>query len=390
MKVRPLPRASGSFQWSKCSGSLLLQWQYPEPPDYDNHSANEGTATHKMGEQLIIAWMNQQPLNFQDFDGKKAPNGILFTEEMWDGANEYTNYVISFVEETMSRKSLHVEETIGLGYIFAGMFGTPDCWCYDSSTNTLHVFDLKFGRKFVDEYENPQLMIYGNGIVNTNQSTFGNAENHDLKIRMHIVQPRKYHERGYCRSWETTRPKLDVFTDELRIKAHEAMSENVKCVVGLHCHYCSARHVCKALHHTVNQCVDVVMSPEPLELHGAELASELTLLQHISEMVNFRLSSLEEHAMYELAAGEQLPGWKAEAKYGRLAWNAAEEEILSIGRLMGVDLSVLKLDTPTQVRNKLKKMKLDTDVINYYSVKPKAGMRLVVDDGSNLKRAFEK
>jgi len=395
LTIRPLPRPSGAYQWSKCSASLLLQSQYPESPDADNNAAEEGTACHWLCEQVLLILRENYrggnlSLKFPDaslFVGKLSPNNMLITIEMWEAMEMYVNYILSFLSKTTTINCLHIEQKVLLDNIYPGMSGTPDLRFFDSYNNILHIFDLKFGRNFVSEYENPQLMIYGSGIIDSVQPLNINTT---LRVQLHIVQPRRYHENGYCRSWILDVWELNKHIVELSKAAHLAMSDDITCNVGTHCHYCSARHVCNALHSTVQNCVDVETGYKPLQLKGDSLASELTLLRHISEMVKFRLASLEEQALFELRNGQQLPGFGVDKKYGHIKWkdDCDQKEILSLGKIMGVDLSVLKLDTPTQVKTKLKKMKIDPDLIDDYCFRPNTGVKLVVDDGSKAKRAF--
>jgi len=392
---RPLPRPSGSYQWSNCSASLLLQAMYPEMVEVDDFSAEEGTATHWVGEQLLRAYKQQAidprfaiPQKSQ-FVTQKTPEGFLITEEMWDGAVMYVDYILSFMSKTITANNIHIEVKVALDNIYPGMSGTPDCWFYDSYNMILHIFDLKFGRKFVSEYENPQEMIYGSGIINTVPAF---KMNEQLNVQLHIIQPRRYHEDGYCRAWTISAVDMRNHINRLSASAFKAMSDDITCNVGTHCHYCTARHVCNALHSTVQNCVDVETGYQPLILKGNALSSELTLLRHISDMVKFRLVALEEQAMYELSQGQLLPDWSIETKLGHTKWRdeCNQQEILTLGEMMGVDLSVVKLDTPTQVKTKLKKMKIDPDIIDQYSIRPKTGIKLVPDDGIKAKRAFGK
>lgn len=395
--VRSLPRPSGSHQWANCSASLLLQEQFPEPPGLDNAAAQEGTACHWVAER-VLNFMKQRfqggivSLDYPDktdYVGHKAPNSVLITDEMWNGVEMYVDYILSHLSKTNTLNSLHIEEKVLLDNIYTGMSGTPDVWFYDAYTMILHIFDLKFGRKYVSEYENPQEMIYASGILNDIPMFKANEA---IVVQLHIIQPRRYHENGYCRSWSISAVDMRNHINRLSHAAHIAMGDDLTCTVGTHCHYCSARHACNALHSTVQNCVDVETGYQPLVLHGDALASELTLLRHISDMIKFRLTALEEQAMFELSNGGMLNGWMVEPKLGRNKWrdDCDQSEILALGKIMGVNLSVLKLDTPTQVKTKLKKMKLDTEIVDEYSFRPNTGVQLSLDDGVKAKRAFGK
>jgi len=166
-------------------------------PDYlsnETEAAEEGTACHWLaGDLLLISYVEgkKTPVK-EDIVGTLSPNDILITEEMWQASLDYVTDIISNV---CSISDIKVEEKVNLDHIYPGMSGTPDAYYFDIRTNTLTVWDLKYGFGIVDVFENKQLMIYASGIIKKL-----NLKN--INVVLKIVQPRAFHSEGTIRSWE--------------------------------------------------------------------------------------------------------------------------------------------------------------------------------------------
>jgi hypothetical protein len=136
--------------------------------------------------------------------------------------------------------------------------------------------------------------------------------------------------------------------------------------------------------------IDVATNTLPNNLTGDELALEYSILEHAHELINSRKTSLKEQLLYEIRSGKKINGYSVTSKYGWKVWkkDIDQNEVLQMGKLMKVDLSTIKLDTPTQVIAKLKKAKQDTSFIDEYSFRPLKGTDLIKDDLSKIKRIF--
>ncbi len=385
------PRPSASHQWKFCSGSFALQKKFPESESasVDNTAREEGLACHWVGEMLLISFMDEDViLTFENFKGKMSPNKIVITEEIFEGALAYFDYVTEVIDRspTVIRDHVFIEKSVNLDHILEGMNGTPDCYFFDGYTNTLYVFDLKFGFSLVEIFENPQFIIYASGIL----KTLHPQVELECKVCMVVIQPRASHMDGIIRSWTTKATNLRGYVNQLHYMAHKAVGEDPECVVGKHCKNCSGIVRCVANQMSSYTAIDVATSAMPNNLSGDELALEYSILEHAFELIKSRKTALKEQLLYEIRTGKKVNGYGVASKYGWKIWkkDIDQNEVLQMGKLMKVDLSTIKLDTPTQVIAKLKKAKQDVSFIDEYSFRPLKGTDLVKDDLSKIKRIF--
>lgn len=373
-----LPRPSGASRWSVCSASQGLCEQYPEL-DTDKTAAEEGTAAHWVAEQMLTKFINN--LNTYNPIGTDTQNDVVITNEMYDAALLYAQTIIDKCGDNIHK--LHVEQAVTLDHIYPGMKGTPDAWYYDEVKRVLYIWDLKFGHVFVTEYQNPQLMIYISGIL----QQLGISDN-EVLLSMNIIQPRHYGSNS-VREWCVNATAIRPFIINLEAAAHRIMNGDTTCVPGPHCRHCR-RHVCNAIQDTIYNCVDVVTESHPIDLQGAALGNELKLLNHIAQLVKFRQTAIEQQVELNIKGGHFIPGWDIEPKYGRTAWkdDIDQKQVIMMGELMGVDLRKPEaLDTPTQAIAKLKRAKVDSNIVKQYSHRPSKGMKLTennVDDLRNV------
>ena len=183
-----IARPSGSHQWTVCTGSHKMQQDIISSSS--SAAADAGTLAHEVATQLF---------NFYLVEGEFLSDSDLIkiegvTAEMIDSARLYVHDVIDYCNTHGLIKSLHVEEKLNLDCIYPGMSGTPDSWVFNETDNTLVVWDLKYGFGLVDEYENPQLIIYAAGIISLLKLI-------NVKVKLKIVQPRAYHPDGSIREW---------------------------------------------------------------------------------------------------------------------------------------------------------------------------------------------
>jgi len=385
--ISPL-RPSGSYQWVKCSGSVELQKQYPPDPNDPNIAAEEGTACHWLAEQLLLCI--NQGLDFPDKSeaiGAVCPdNNVMIDEDMWDAAQMYIDAIINKAGDTVQLEHLAVEQSVMLDHIYPKMWGTPDCWFYDGYTNTLHVFDLKYGMGTVEAYYNSQLMIYTSGIIATLlHPNVANDEN--LKVELTIIQPRKFHEMGPVRTFYIKAVELRGKINIIEGAAHYAMGDSTQCVPGQHCKHCSAKYPCNALQQTIYNAVDVVTSASPVEMDDNSIAAEWTLLNYISDIVKYRKIAIEAKATAVINNGGILPGWIMESVIARLKWTNTDKA-KALGALLECDFEKHDLITPTQAITMLEKKKINESIIDNYAARGKSGLKLKADDGTRLAMIF--
>ena len=138
-----------------CPPSLLLEEQFEEG---ESIYAAEGTAGHAMAEHLIRKYLKQRT---------QRPVSEYYTDELLEAVDEYVTFVTGEIEDARRAcKSpvLLVEQRVDASEYVDGCFGTADMVII--TDKVAHIIDLKLGKGVeVHAEENPQLMIYGLGVL---------------------------------------------------------------------------------------------------------------------------------------------------------------------------------------------------------------------------------
>lgn len=314
-----------------CAGSYELVRHYPE--EEEGQAAKEGTAAHWVAERLLTDG-ELVPV------GTVAPNGIEVTEEMTEGAELYVGHI---------RRAVGTSEVLAEVRLSTRLH--PDCWGTADAVSVdqdraIHVFDYKFGHRFVDEFENWQLLAYAIGATDISADS-------SRPVHLHVIQPRCYDRRGPVRTWRITVGELEQYAARIRDRlAGISNGELRDCVTGPHCYECPARRGCPALQQAGYLACDVVGQPEPLDLPPQALGLELAYLQRAAGLLKQRIAGLEEQAAATLQQGTPVPGWHIKSKPGRERWKAGTN-VAALGQLYGIELTKTEPITPTQARKKL-------------------------------------
>ncbi len=154
---------------------LLLEEQFEEG---ESVYAAEGTAGHALAEHLIRKYLKKRTTR---------PKSDFYTDELVDAVDEYVSFVISEIEDAR-RCCAHpiaiVEQRVDVSEYVEGCFGTADMVII--TDKIAHIIDLKLGKGVeVHAEENPQLMIYGLGVLRMAEALY------DIEtVRLTIFQPR--------------------------------------------------------------------------------------------------------------------------------------------------------------------------------------------------------
>lgn len=374
MTNHQLPKASDALQWMKCHGSHAAQLRHPGTPGELSQSKLEGRACHWVAQKLF----RNEP--FGDIVGSLSQDGIVITQELFEAAREYYNDVWGYCNSHGLTGRWHIEETVDLGRYLPDWWGVCDAWVYEPESDTLVVWDAKFGHSIVDVYEHWPLILYALGIT----------EQHFIEnIELRIVQPRGYTSEGTVRSWKLTRPELNVYEFQLSESLPLVLGDAPTCTPGPQCKTCTARAHCDALQRTSYDNIDYVNSLSTHTLTGHSLGVELKLLQRAQEMIKMRLSGLEEQALYEIKQGKQVPYFTAKPTYGRKRWKKEipVEQVIMMGDIMGKDLrKPVELDTPAQCIKK----GIDPAVVEQYAETPTTGVKLEPVTERGIKSVFSR
>jgi hypothetical protein len=246
--------------------------------------------------------------------GMSAPNGVLITEEMMEAVEVFTDTVIDefgtdcFPITAQSLTRLQVEQRLEITNVHPQNWGTPDVfWAVVNPGKAAYVdlWDYKHGHRFVDAFENLQLVDYVAGILN--DPAVAGIDPANIKLTLGIVQPRNFHPLGPVRRWTLTAAELAPYVERLRIAAHAAMGNDPKTVVGDWCRDCSGRRGCVALQRAADAAMDLAESAAAQDLPPAALGTELRMIHRAQKLLDARATGLEEHAASLLKSGTAVP-----------------------------------------------------------------------------------
>lgn len=211
-----------------CPPSLLLEEQFEEG---ESIYAAEGTAGHAMAEHLIRKYLKQRT---------QRPVSEYYTDELLEAVDEYVTFVTGEIEDARRAcKSpvLLVEQRVDASEYVDGCFGTADMVII--TDKVAHIIDLKLGKGVeVHAEENPQLMIYGLGVLRMAEVLY------DIEtVRMTIYQPRL----GNSSTWDVSPEYLKRWGEEvLRPAGGQALTGAGRFSAGSWCRFCRARNQCRA------------------------------------------------------------------------------------------------------------------------------------------------
>jgi len=310
-----------------CPGSRAMESFYPE--DSSPHAV-EGTAAH---------WVAMKLLKGESVStGDKTPNNEIVTAEMLEGAMLYRDCVnennqgadIFLTEILLSASDIHPEA-----------WGTADCVMFGGGMG-MHVFDYKFGHKYVSATENWQLIYYAAAACQTFMIK-------PTKITLWIIQPRYYGAEGKIRKWVISYAELQIYIATLKKVEAEAMQEKAPLRPSSECGFCTARHACPALQNSTAMIADFTKTVAQDDLSATQVGKELKLLLSVQEVLKARISGLTNLAENMMMKGERVPYFLMKPGRGATVWKKSLEEVLELAKLYNVTVKKpLELITPKQ------------------------------------------
>lgn len=364
---------SGAARRKQCPRSVTLEALYPETGD--NPDAADGEASHWVLAQLL----DHQQRNHAPQPGTVAPNGVVLTHEMVHGAALCADHVKATLGWDWHLRAF-VERTFPIPSVHPQAFGTPDvqAWLDGGQRPVqLHVWDYKFGFRYVEEHGNPQCVDY---VAAALDQAPGIGE---VDIHVHIVQPRAFHRGGSIRTWRTTRAEILPLIEESRASAAEALGPDPRARVGEECRDCKARHACPTLQAEGYRAAQYSSGVQPLDLPPAALGLELRTLQQARARLDARIVGLEGQAEGLMRQGQRVPGFILQQGQGRERFKVPPEQVVQVGKLMGKNLAKpLDVVTPRQARD----LGMPEALINSISERPPGAFKVEpFDDMAALK-----
>lgn len=367
-----LPPSSAHIWGGGCTGWVSMALATPETEESEDSKA--GTVSHDISESLM---KGNKPLQV----GQIAPNGLVVTHEMVEGAELYANDY-NRVRNEWDGTEGHtggIEHRLDLFRIHPDCFGTADGWQYNPVLNHLIIWDYKFGHLYVDVFRNKQLTCYAAGL-----RALRNIPK-DCKVTFRIVQPRSYHPDGTIRDWVTTMGDLYPMITELSTAAHKALSPRAELKTGPYCRYCDARYQCPPALRAGISLYEMAATPMPVELPPEAVGLQLKIIERAMEQLKGLKTGYEEQVKSLIKTGRNVPGFSIQNAMGREKWDKPIDEVIALGKLLLTDLSKPSVVTPNQARE----LGIDDETLKLYASKPVNGLKLVSEDADAIRRIFE-
>jgi hypothetical protein len=247
MTSHALLSASSSHRWLVCTPSPRLEATLPEPARRIGQKdfSGEGTLAHSLSEIKLKYQLDQIGSEEYDTEYELIKQNPLYSEELEEVADSYTNYVRSQIGEG---DRVIIEARVDLSEYIPEGFGTADCIIL--SKTKLTTIDLKAGAGIpVSAVNNPQLRLYSLGAYERYKEEFPNLK----EIKTIIVQPRL----GSITTDHTTVAKLTEWGKYfVAPKAKKAWAGTGE--------FCKAKAQCRARSDFINEVATLDFRPAPL------------------------------------------------------------------------------------------------------------------------------
>lgn len=367
---------SGAPAWVVCAQWPHMNARYPQP---DTTDTREGTASHWGFAEILFGRVIAE--------GQVAPNGVALNEEMIEGAEMLVEVVDARLAlYGLDRSALMVERRVAIPRVHPHNDGTPDVWFYAREAGVVEVIDYKFGHEYVEAFENWQLLNYLAGIIDAIGIALDGTQDVHTRFKLTVVQPRSYVAAGPVRTWQGPVSDLRGYFNRLAAAAALAFQPDALRVAtpSDQCEYCPGRHACTALQSSAYMAADKAGASTPLELAPAAMALELRYLERALQRLEARVTGLRESVTDQLRRGVPVPFYRLEATAGREQWNKSPSEVISLGKLFGVDVAKPGLLTPKQAI----KAGLPEALVIPYVDRPTSGSKLVPSNGDDAAKVF--
>jgi len=333
-----------------CPGSRLLEQQFPKRNQEISKHIEEGIKAHKIAMRVLTG----APIVESEY---------FLNTEMYDHALFFKKTVQEKINGSINPD--YIETTLDLSMIHQGMTGRPDYFHIDIDNGTVYIFEYKYGFKNVETYENWQLIEYAYGI-------FQHIEPPCFNVVFVVVQPRISNS---VKEWRISLLELYTYFQTMTQKEKQSLEPNAPCIPNPECMYCSARFNCAALQAFSLPLIDYARSNIVNNLTPEALSNELQFLREARDLLDARITGLEEEATYLIKSGKRVPSFILQESRGSLNWSRSVEEIIALGELLEIDLKKpQEVITPKQAI----KAGLDDKLISLYAQYKPGNLKLVL------------
>lgn len=341
-----------------CNGSRLIGKVAAFEPD--TTITDEGNAAHWLIEQVFRGHFSAEELI-----DRKAPNGIYITHDMVEHVHEYWSDL-----RVAKACGYFTDVEVDTSYSNSGweIRGRADAISFGNAE--LIVPDFKYGWKIVEPENNWTLISHAIGFLSRNSDALQTVKT----ITFRIYQPRPYHPDGPVRVWTISVQELWQFWQQLQ---NTLSNPSDVCQTSDHCYKCPSFTKCKAATVATMNAIDVAYKAYDSEPDNEKLQFILSETNRAAEVLKQASSAYEELALHRLKSGQTIPNYTAQSGKGQSRWKDGVT-VEMIKMLTGVDVSELKLKTPTQA----KKAGVSEEIITSLTDRPNTGFKLVRVDAS--------
>lgn len=316
-----LIRPSELYRIARCPGSLAMQHGLP---DADNEEAREGTAVHESFAALFLGTAFHE--------GDTASNGVVFTRTMLDGGKTFHKACTK-----RYKGEWIIERSLAIPRVHPQCGGTPDARSYDAVNRHIRIGDLKWGHRYVDVFNNEQLLAYLAGYVDE-LGINGLEEQHTL-VTLFIVQERAYRPNGPVTEWTFLLSDVRAQLNILRSNVETSLLAGAVCNPGPHCRDCLADSRCIALQRESAAIMAQCYIAEQFELDQEMCGRELSRLRWALDTIKVRVEGLEAQAENLMHQGKAVPGWTLERTRSREEWDPAKVDfVVGMAETLGIDV----------------------------------------------------
>ncbi len=345
---------SAAHRRLNCPPSLVLEEQFQ---DEESGYAAEGSAGHALAEHLIKKHLKVR---------SKRPVSDYYSDDLLEAVDEYVSYVINEIEEakrTCKAPIFSVEQRVDASEYVDECFGTADMVIV--TDKVAHIIDLKLGKGVaVFAEENPQLMIYGLGILSMAEILY------DVEIvRMTIFQPRL----NNSSTWDIAPDDLKNWGEEvLKPRGAMALMGAGDFKSGNWCRFCKARNQCRARAEQFLELAKLEFKA-PVLLSEEEIAEVLKVSDELSKWASDVYAYAQEQAIVH---GKEWSGFKlVEGRSNRKY--SSEEEVAEAAMAAGYkDIYKSSLVTITEMERLMGKKEFNK-ILGHLVYKPQGKITLV-------------
>ena len=337
---------SKAHRWMNCPGSIREEAKFPD--DRSGPAAIDGTHTHTLLEQCIKN--NGDPMKMIGITLSDHDGTFVIDEPRAERVQYALNEIQKIIQEMDGEVTVISEQRVDAGSLINrdDLAGTADVTLIGD--NEIVVIDYKDGMTPVDVLENPQLKIYGCGVL----AKYGKPS--IVKVQMVIIQPKLRIRNMHPVSIDETTPEklLTWLSNDVAQSAEATDDPDALLKAGSHCKWCKASP-CSAMKEEslkglgiMSEHIDIAnqaAQKDPAQLTNDEIRD---IMESVPLIKSF-IESVEKEAMTRLKAGHSISGLKVIHGRGQRSWNIDDEEIAGKLKGMGIPKDVIysaKLITP--------------------------------------------